>query len=345
MKAKTTDVTHSGTRREFLKHSGGVLTGAALASAIAARSYAGEDNTIKVALVGCGGRGTGAAANALSTAGPTKLWAMADVFEHRLLPSRKQLSSRFGTQVDVPPERQFLGLDAFQKAIDVLDEGDVVLLTTPPAFRPIHLEYAVERGRNVFMEKSFAVDAPGVRRVLRAGEVAQQKNLKVAGGLMWRHCPPRAETIRRIHDGEIGDVVTSWAYRTHGPVGFRPRQTGMSELAHQIQNYSCFTWLNGSFLVDWLIHDIDVGCWIKNSWPVAAQGQGGRQVRDQPDQMFDHFAVGIPLRRRQPPDGRGKTHRELLGLLRQRDPRREGLGHHDGGKPIPPKNLQQLETG
>jgi predicted dehydrogenase len=281
----------SSSRREFLKRSGSGLTGAALAGAISARAYAGEDNTIKVALIGCGSRGTGAAANALSTKGPVKLWAMADVFDNRLEGSLKRLSGQHADKVDVPPERRFIGLDAYRKAIDALDEGDVALLTTPPCFRPIHLEYAVEQGRNVFMEKSFAVDAPGIRRVLAAGEAAKKRNLKIAGGLMSRHSIPLQEAVRQIHDGILGEVITLWAYREHGPVGFRRKPEGMSELGHQISNYSCFTWINGSFILDWLIHNIDVCCWVKDAWPVSAQGQGGRQVRNQPDQLFDHYAV------------------------------------------------------
>lgn len=278
-------------RREFLKRSGAAVAGAALTSAIAARSYAGEDNTIKVALVGCGGRGTGAAANALSTKGPVKLWAMADVFDNRLDGSLKSLAGQFADGVDVAPERRFVGMDAYKKAIDALGPNDVVLLTTPPGFRPIHLEYAVQQGRNVFMEKSFAVDAPGIRRVLKAGEEATKKNLKIAGGLMSRHYTPLAECIEQLHKGLIGDLVTLWAYRVHGPVGFNAKPAGMSELAHQIRNYSCYTWLNGSFLLDWLIHNLDVCCWAKDAWPVSAQGQGGRQVRTDADQLFDHYAV------------------------------------------------------
>ena len=279
------------TRREFLKTSSTALAGAALASAIARPGYAAENNTIKLALVGCGGRGTGAVAEAMSTRGPTKLWAMADVFEDRLQGSLATLKPGHEQQLDVPPERQFIGFDAFKKAIDSLDKGDVVVLTTPPAFRPIHLEYAVQRGVNVFMEKSFAVDAPGIRRVMKAGEEATKKNLKIAGGLMSRHYTPLEEAIQKIHDGMIGDVITTWAYRMHGPVGVRARQPGTRELAYQIQNYSCFTWLNGTFLEDWLIHNIDVCCWAKNAWPVSVQGVGGRQVRKEPDQLFDHYGA------------------------------------------------------
>ena len=281
----------TNSRREFLKTSGTALAGTALLGAISARSYAGEDNTIKLALVGCGGRGTGAALNALSTQGPTKLWAMADVFQNRLQSSHDALAKQFQKQVEVAPDRQFVGMDGYQKAIDAVAPGGLVLLATPPAFRPMHVEYAVAKGCHVFMEKSFGVDGPGVRRILKAGEAAAQKNLKIAGGLMSRHYPPLEEAINRIHRGAIGEIITLWAYREHDPAGFTPKSPAESELAHQIRNYSSYTWLNGSFFLDWLIHDIDVCCWAKDAWPVSAQGHGGRQVRTQPDQMFDHYAV------------------------------------------------------
>lgn len=279
-------------RREFLKASGTAMAGAALTGALAKTrpGYCAEQNTIKIALVGCGGRGSGATANALATAGPTLLWAVADVFPQRIETSLQSLGVRFTSQVSVPQERRFAGLDGFKRAIDSLDRGDLVILATPPAFRPIHFEYAVERGVHVFMEKSFAVDAPGIRRVLRAGESAAQKNLKVATGLMSRHYLPLELAIEQIHQGAIGELITCWAYRMHGPVGFIPRGPAEDELAHQIRNYSNFTWLNGSFIVDWLIHNIDVCCWAKNAWPKSAQGMGGRQVREQPDQLFDHYA-------------------------------------------------------
>jgi myo-inositol 2-dehydrogenase / D-chiro-inositol 1-dehydrogenase len=281
------------TRREFLKTSSSALAGVALAAPLATPrpGYAAEENTIRVALVGCGGRGTGAAFNALSTKGPVKLVALADVFPERVENTLKILSEKFSAQVDVPPEHRFLGFDAFKKAIDLLGKGDLVLLATPAGFRPAHLEYAVQKGVNVFMEKSFAVDAPGIRRVQRAGELAAQKNLKIASGLMWRHDPPREEVVRRLHDSAIGDVILLRTYRMHGPVGFHPLQPGESELAHQIRNYSCYNWLNASFFVDWLIHNIDVCCWAKDAWPVSAQGQGARVARSDPDQMLDQYSV------------------------------------------------------
>ncbi|MCX7778275.1 MAG: Gfo/Idh/MocA family oxidoreductase [Armatimonadota bacterium] len=276
------------TRRKFICNS--AMTAVAAGMTFTA-GYVAEDNTIQVALVGCGGRGTGAAFNALRTKGPTKLVAMADVFEDRLNSSLEQLHRALPKQVDVPPERRFIGFDAYKKAIDCISPGGVVLLATPPVFRPLHLEYAVSKGCHVFMEKAFAVDAPGVRKLLKAGEEAQKKNLKIASGLHMRHYTPLEEAIARIHDGIIGDIVVCWAYRMHGPVGIAPRRKGESELAYQIRNFSCFTWLNGGFILDWLIHNLDVCCWVKGQWTVWAQGHGGRQQRKESDQLFDHYAV------------------------------------------------------
>jgi len=281
----------SSSRRDFLKDTTSVLAGVSLAGAIGARANAGESNTIKIALVGCGGRGTGATANALQTEGPTKLVAMADVFEQRPASKLKGLARDFSKQLDVPGERQFIGMDGYRKAIDAVAPGGLVILATPPAFRPIHLEYAVKKGCHVFMEKSFAVDAPGIRRVLKAGKAAEKKNLKIAGGLMSRHYRPLELAVEQLHKGIIGDLITCWAYREHTPVGFGAKRAGVSEMAHQIGNYSCYTWLNGSFILDWLIHNLDVCCWCKDAWPVSAQGQGGRQVRTAADQLFDHYAV------------------------------------------------------
>lgn len=279
-------------RRKFLQTSTAALSVAALTRAIEVGAFAAEDGTLDLALVGCGGRGTGAVANALSTPGPTRLIATADVFPDRMNGSLEALRQQFPERIQAPPDQQFIGFDAYRRAIDALPRGrGVVILATPPAFRPLHLEYAVERGVHVFMEKSFAVDGPGIRRVLRAAEVAQTKNLKIAGGLMSRHSKPLLETVQRIRDGAIGEVITTYAYRMHGSVGFSPRRPGESELAHQIRNYSNFTWVNGSFFLDWLIHNLDVCCMVKDAWPTLAQGQGARRVRTEPDQLFDHYAA------------------------------------------------------
>ena len=278
-------------RRVFLRHASAAGAGVSLAAASPRPGPTAEANTIPIALVGCGGRGTGAALNALSTAGPTRLVAMADFFAARLEASLANLAARFPDRVRVPGDARFVGLGAYRKAIDAIAPGGVAILATPPAFRPSHVEYAVSKGCHVFMEKSFGVDAPGVRRILKAGKEAARRNLKVAGGLMSRHYRPLEDAVEKIRSGAIGDVITCWAYRMHGPVGFHPRTPDVTELGHQIRNYSCFTWLNGSFLLDWLIHNLDVCCWVKDAWPVSAQGQGGRQVRTEPDQLFDHYAV------------------------------------------------------
>ncbi len=192
------------TRRDFLKSTGQVAAASALAAVVVPHVHAAEDNTIRVALIGCGGRGTGAAQNALSVPnGPTRLVAMADVFENRLQGSVKGLSSRSDRQMDVPAERQFLGFDAYKKAIDCLKPGDVAILATPPAFRWVHFAYAIEKGVHVFMEKPVTVDGPTTRRMIELGKKADEKNLKVGVGLMVRHRRGRQELLKRIRDGQI----------------------------------------------------------------------------------------------------------------------------------------------
>lgn len=280
-------------RRDFLKGAGVLAAGTVFASSVLSspRVHAGEDNTIRIGLVGCGGRGSGALVQAMSTVGPTKVVALADVFENKVQGTLNAVTNQFPDDVDVPPERCFTGFDGYRNVVDAVGPGGVVLLATAPAFRPLHVEYAVRKGLHVFMEKSFGVDPPGVRRLLKAGEAAREKNLKIVGGLMSRHNPPLQAAIEQLHKGVIGERITCWAYREHGPVDFSPKRENESVLAHQIRNYSNFTWLNGSFLLDWLIHNLDVCCWAKDALPVSAQGQGGRQVRKHKDQLFDHYAV------------------------------------------------------
>jgi len=281
----------SKSRREFLKHSGRLTAASALAGMTIPRLYAAENSTIKLALVGCGGRGTGAIADAFSTTGgPIKLHAMADLFEHRLKGSLGRLAKHSPDKVDVPAERQFLGFDAYKKAIDCLGPGDVVLLTTHAAFRPLMFEYAVEKGVNVFAEKSFATDGPNVRRWLKVAELSEKKNLKVGVGLMWRHSKARQEVIGRIHDGAIGDVHTLRIYRVHGPVYCPRRPADANELVFQLQHPNSFTWVSSGFFIDWHCHNVDVACWAKGAWPVSAQGMGGRCYL-QAGNQFDHYTV------------------------------------------------------
>lgn len=282
----------AASRRAFLQSTGRVAAASALAGVVVPYCHAAESNPIKLALVGCGSRGSGAVADAFAfTGGPVKLYAMADIFENRQQASYNVLKKQFDDKVDVTPDRMFLGFDAYKKAIDCLGPGDVVMLTSCAAFRPLHFEYAVEKGVNVFMEKSFAVDPPGVRRMLKAVEESERKNLKVAAGFMWRHSRGREEIIRRIHDGAIGDVHTLRIYRLHGPGGpVVPVPKGTNELVFQLRHPYSFNWTSAGFFVDFHCHNIDVACWVKNAWPVSAQGMGGR-CYPSVGNNFDHYTV------------------------------------------------------
>ena len=283
--------TAGATRRDFLRLTGHSAAAAALAGAVVPHVHAAEDSTIKLALVGCGGRGRGAAIDAFATqGGPVKLYAMADVFENRLQGSLKQLNDAAADKMDVPPERAFLGFDGYKKAMDCLAPGDVVILTTSSVFRPLHFEYAVRKGLHVFMEKSFAVDAPGTRRLLKAAEESEKKNLKVGCGFMWRHSKARQEVVQRIHDGAIGDVHTLRIYRVHGPVNCPKLPEGANELMFQLQRPVSFNWVTGGFFVDWHCHNVDQACWVKDAWPVAAQGMGGRCYAEAGN-LLDHYTV------------------------------------------------------
>lgn len=303
-------VTPASSRRDFLKSAGTLTATSALAGLALPHVHALGSDLLQVALVGCGGRGTGAAANALATKrGRLKLVAMADVFEERLQRSYETLrnastprmegtadswiASIDAAQVDVPPERRFLGFDANQKAMDCLKPGDIVILTTPVAFRWPHFTYAIARGLNVFMEKPISVDGPTTRRMLALAEEASRKSLKVGVGLMCRHCEARKELYQRIKSGEIGDLTTLRTYRQVAPAGFvGPKPGNQSELLYQVQRYLGFFWASGGVFHDYIAHNVDECCWMKDAWPVKAQGQGGRLYRgDAVDQNFDNYSV------------------------------------------------------
>jgi len=265
-------------RRRFLSQSGKLVAGSVLSSVALSRMYAAEDNTIRIALVGCGGRGSGAAANALSSkTGPTKLVAMADVFEDKQARSYKALKDQFGAQVDVPPERRFLGFDAYRKAVDCLRPGDVMIQATHSAFRPTHVAYAIEKGIHVFMEKSFAPDPGGTRQILRLGEIAKQKNLKVGCGLMCRHSSARQALIDKIRDGVLGQVQLIRAYRMDPGARMGPFKGGESELLWQLRRPYFFLWTSSAWFIEMMIHQVDECCWIKDAWPISAEGLGGRE--------------------------------------------------------------------
>src|SRR5579872_817436 len=275
------------TRRSFLAAS--TLAGMALPYV-----HAAGTDTIQLALVGCGGRGTGAAINALGVKnGPMKLVAMADVVPAKLNSSYDKLKTQFGGLVDVPPERRFLSFDAYRQAMESLKGGDVVILATPPAFRWVQFSYAIEKGLNTFMEKPLSVDGPTTRRMMKLGEAASLKNLKVAVGLMVRHCRARQELKRRIDAGQIGDIIAMRAYRmARASATVGPKPEGVSELIHQIRNFHSFLWASGGCFSDYYIHQIDECSWMKSAWPVEAMAVGGRHYRgDSLDQNFDVYSV------------------------------------------------------
>jgi predicted dehydrogenase len=286
----------AASRRAFLKGTTGAAAATALASMTVPKVHAGEDNTIQVALIGCGGRGGGAANDCLSVEnGPLKLVALADVFKERLDSAHNALVQRHSERMDVTDDRKFIGFDAYQKAMDCLKPGDVAIFATPPAFRWVHFKYAIEKGLNVFMEKPVTVDGPTSRKMLALAEDADKKNLKVGVGLMCRHCKARGELFDRIQNGEIGQVTMLRAYRMHPPVGSAftpPKPEGENELMWQIKNFHSFLWASGGCFSDFYIHNIDECCWMKNAWPVKAQALGGRHYRgDNIDQNFDTYAV------------------------------------------------------
>lgn len=281
-------------RREFLRGAGCIAAASVLAGAAIPYVHAAEDNTIRLALIGCGGRGTGAAENALSVRnGPIQLVAMADVFPDRLKSSYKGLSTRFADKMDVPEDRKFIGFDAYKKAMDCLRPGDVAIFATPPAFRWVHFTYAIAKGLNVFMEKPVTVDGPTTRRMFKLAEQAEAKNLKVGVGLMVRHCKGRKELHERIRGGEIGDLVALRAFRmgaTAANVG--PKPAAQQELLYQIRNFHSFLWASGGVYSDFYIHQIDECSWMKGAWPTKAQALGGRHYRGNAvDQNFDTYSV------------------------------------------------------
>jgi len=289
-------------RRSFLKTTSAMAGGALLGALSPERSAhaAGGGDEIKIAMVGCGGRGSGACGQALSTypIGPVKLIAMADIHPDRLESSLHNLQKTHAERVDVPKERQFLGFDAYKKAIEL---ADVVILSTPPGFRPMMFEEAVKQGKNIFMEKPVATDAAGIRKVLAAAEEAKKKNLKVAVGLQRHHQAGYIETIKRLQDGAIGDIVSMRAYWN----GQRPWQKKradlekmygrkLTEMEYQLRNWYYFTWICGDHICEQHIHNIDVINWLKKGHPVKARAMGGREINhggSDDGEIFDHFAV------------------------------------------------------
>jgi predicted dehydrogenase len=278
-------------RRHFLQSSS-TLVGATLAGSLAIErtAHAASTDTLKIVLVGCGGRGSGAASEALTAPGPTKLVAMVDVQPETLEKSLSNLKTKHPDRVDVPRDHQFTDFEGYKKAIALCD---VAILATSPGFRPLHFEEAVRQGKHVFMEKPVATDAPGIRRVLATAAEAKKKNLKVGVGFQRHHQNGYIETIKRIHDGALGDIQMLRCYWNGGSRDGVERLDGEKEMHYQIRNWYYFTWLSGDHIVEQHCHNIDVCNWIKGTHPVRAQGMGGRQVRNakRHGQIFDHHCV------------------------------------------------------
>ena len=280
-------------RRNFIKKSSLMVAGGAVAGqlAMSRSAHAFGSDEIKIGLIGCGGRGTGAAAQAMNTEGATKLVAMADAFPDKVTAALRGLKTQHAEKCDVPTERQFSGFDAYKQLLET--DIDLVILATPPGFRPVHVEAAVNAGKHVFMEKPVAVDAAGVRRVLDATRKAKEKNLALAVGLQRRHERRYMETIKRLQDGAIGDFVLARAYWNGGGVWTRPRKPDQTEMEYQMRNWYYFNWLCGDHIVEQHIHNLDVINWLKDGYPVTAQGQGGRQVRTglEHGEIYDHHMI------------------------------------------------------
>ncbi len=286
-------------RRDFLKTGSAVAATAAAAGALAApkltlakSAHVAGSDTVKIGLVGCGGRGAGAAIQAMNTtSGNVELVAMGDVFADRMQSTLEQAKTEHGEKVRVNEDTSYIGLDAYKSVMD--SDADLVILATPPGFRPMHFAAAIEAGKHVFMEKPVAVDAPGIRKVLKYGKIASEKNLLVQVGLQRRHERAYRETIDELQNGIIGDLMYSRVYWNSNGVWERPRKPGDSELTYQMRNWYYFNWLCGDHIVEQHIHNLDVINWLMNDYPQTAQGQGGRLLRNGVDhgQIFDHHFV------------------------------------------------------
>jgi predicted dehydrogenase len=286
--------TISTSRREFLKRSTTAVAGSLVTGlSIAHSAHVTGSDVIRVGLVGCGGRGTGAATQVLNADPGARLVAMSDAFEDRMQVSLRSIKQQenISDRVQVDSDHQFSGFDGYKQVI--ASGVDVVLLATPPHFRPMHLKACIEAGKHVFAEKPVAVDALGVRSVLETTELAKKKNLCIVSGLSGRYSPVQQEIVRRIQDGAVGKIVALHAARYGSGVWVRPRESGMTDMQYQMRNWYYFTWLSGDFNVEQFVHQIDRMAWVmKDRYPARCYSTGGRQARTSPDHghIFDHFS-------------------------------------------------------
>ncbi len=286
----------TSSRRKFIQSSSTALAGGVVAPYLGLKhSLSGQNaETVRVGLVGCGGRGSGAANQALHADSNIRLTAMGDVFPHRIQGSLDALKRAAGEKVDVDPANQFIGLDAYEK---VINSGvDVVLLTTPPAFRPQHIKAAIDAGKHVFCEKPMATDSAGLRSVMASVAEAKRKKLAVVAGFCWRYDYPRRELYQRIHDGEIGDIRSVYATYYTGPVNpavpESERTPDLTDLAWQLKYWQNYVWLSGDSICEQAIHSVDKIAWaLKDEMPVKAVANGGRQIPAHGGNIYDHFSV------------------------------------------------------
>ena len=281
-------------RREFIKSTGAAVIGSAATFnlAFSTSAFAQNENTLKVGLIGCGGRGTGAANEALHADPNVVLTAMGDAFQDRLDQSFDNLLKMHPDKVKVENENKFVGFDAYRK---VMESGvDVVLLATPPGFRPDHLNAAIDAGKHVFCEKPMAVDAPGVRKVLDAVKKSKEKNLSLVSGFTLRYDNQRRALFGRVLDGEIGKIKSVSSTRNGGYLWYKPRQPTWGEMEYQLRNWYYYNWLSGDFIVEMIVHSLDMMSWaMGDKMPVRATGTGGRQARtdEKWGNIYDHFAI------------------------------------------------------
>ena len=271
-------------RRQFLRNSAIITGGLALTSVLPRRVWAGVTDTIRVGVIGCGGRGSGAARDCIKAATGVKIVALADAFTDRVAGLKKEFN--------IADNHCFVGLDAY-KALLALADVDLVILATPPGFRPIHLKAAIDSGKHVFMEKPVAVCPTGINMVIAASQKAAEKKLAIVAGTQRRHDPRYIETMKRIHDGAIGEIVSAQCYWNQGGLWCNERQAGQSDVEWQLRNWLYFTWLSGDHIVEQHVHNIDVINWAFNALPDTIHSIGGRQFRTQPKygHIFDHFGT------------------------------------------------------
>ena len=283
-------------RREFVTSSVATLSIAAVSAGCASMTkrtaaFTPIPERIRVGMIGCGGRGTGAAINCVTACSNVEIYAMGDLFEDRLTKSQERLEEKVSEALNVHSDRCFVGFDAFQGVLGC--DVDLVILAAPPHYRPEHLQAAIAAGKHVFMEKPVAVDPVGARSIIATSELAREKGLAIVAGTQRRHDPGYLETIKRIHDGRIGEIVGGQCYWNQEGLWLKERQPEWTEMECQHRNWLYYTWLSGDHIVEQHVHNIDIINWALQSPPVKALGMGGRQVRTAPEygNVFDHFAV------------------------------------------------------